>query len=84
MVLANPARQPIACEATVISPIETWPAAEVGPYSLLEVQPRVRACVVPTEGEATLAFDVLGQRSDAKWWAVVKVAYNGRVEYRRV
>ncbi|MFQ6098967.1 MAG: NEW3 domain-containing protein, partial [Armatimonadota bacterium] len=84
VVLHNPHRQAIACAAWVISPLETWPAADVGPYSLLEVTPRIQACVVGPGAEERLSFSVTGEPRDAKWWAVVKVAYNGRVDYKRV
>ncbi|UCH35094.1 MAG: hypothetical protein JSV65_01710, partial [Armatimonadota bacterium] len=70
----------------LITPMEMWGAA-AGDFALAESHSPVRGFALKPGEEATYGFDVaaLGPASALPdYWAVVKLFYNGRVDYRYV
>lgn len=85
-VVENPGSESLECEVAIASPVETWPAAVVGPLSLIEITPRSVGLSVPPGGRQEVAFDISAGdgRVAAAWWAVGKLMANGRIYLRRV
>jgi len=77
IAVANPNAQAIEGRIELITPIETWPASEVGEFSMSEVSPVRHGIVVPGRGEVVEEFSAASEMS----WAVVKLSYNGHVQY---
>jgi hypothetical protein len=70
---------------SLISPMETWSPREVGGLSLVEIAPRVAAFCLGPNSEQALEFRARSASGEAPaYWALVKVFYNGRVEYKPV
>ncbi|NQT87994.1 hypothetical protein HQ560_14600 [bacterium] len=71
---------------SVASPLESWPEACVGDYSLGAIEPREQAFAAAPGETASLSFRIRVRDEGAysrydSIWAVVKIACNGRVEY---
>ncbi len=86
--LANPLTQEVEGRVWIVSPVETWPRSAVGGQSMLEISPRMEAFSLPAGGTREIVFEVKSRFSAEQLrkgiWAVAKLAYNGRVEYRPV
>jgi len=84
--IRNPHSQAIEGEVALVSPLETWPGEEVGPYALMEVRPRVHDFEVAPQGRTQLEFryDILRPEAflpKKGFWLVAKLMYHGKVDY---
>ncbi len=83
--LFNPHQDSIEGEVTLISSLESWPEEEGGEYSLFSITPRAQGFVIPAQGKRTYLFNLNTRgRKLPSFWAVAKLAYNGRVDYKPV
>ena len=83
--LRNPNDDIIEGGLNLISPLETWSPAEVGPLSILDINPRAAPFALGPKSEQAFEFKVDAPAGPLPaYWAVVKVFYNGRVEYKPV
>jgi alpha-mannosidase len=82
----NPGTESLECELAIASPVETWPAAVVGPVSLAEITPRTMGLSLAPGERREVAFDVALTDNPvmSAWWAVGKLMANGRIYMRRV
>ncbi len=84
-VVENPGAESLECEIAIASPVETWPAAVVGPVSLAEITPRtVGLSLAPRERrEVVFKVTLSDQPVMSAWWAVGKLMANGHIYLRR-
>ena len=82
----NPGTESLECELAIASPVETWPAAVVGPLSLAEITPRtIGLSLAPGERrEVRFPVSLTDEPVMSAWWAVGKLMANGRIYLRRV
>jgi len=81
VVLTNPNEDSIEGTVEIITPIEAWPEKLVGDFSLLSVTPRTVPFTVAGGTHREVRFDIKAPAAPPNFWAVVKLAYNGHVEY---
>ncbi len=85
--------QSVEGEVDLITPMETWGKKLTGGQCVLEVKPLRQYFEAPAGGSVRLTFD-MNPRFEARGahrhflmksvWAVAKLAYNGKVEYKPV
>ncbi|HOO57295.1 MAG TPA: glycosyl hydrolase-related protein [bacterium] len=73
----------IAGEVIPVGPVETWPAAIAGDYSLVEMGVRAQSFMIEPDVEKTIRFDIrkTGLLEKNNYWFMVKVLYNGYYKY---
>jgi hypothetical protein len=85
--------QSIEGEVDLISPMETWGKELVGEQSVLEFEPLRQYFEAPAGGSVELTFKMSGELEPRglhrdflmkSVWAVAKLAYNGKVDYKPV
>jgi len=81
VVLTNPNEDSIEGTVEIVTPIEAWPEHLVGDFSLLSVTPRTVPVTVAGGTQQQVRFDIEASGATPSFWAVVKLAYNGHVEY---
>jgi len=81
-VLHNTSLDSIEGSLAVIVPLEAWAADEVGGHSLQRVTPRVQAFSLGPGEKNELRFSVEPRTDPPSCWAVARLAYLGRVDYR--
>ena len=84
--LRNPNCDEICGEVFVVSPIELWSKELAGLISLGCISPRSRGFSLPGNGAIDLSFKLELPEEDpqalpSSAWAIVKLAYNGKVSY---
>ena len=84
--LHNPGVDPLEGFVATVTPLESWPHGSVGDYSLAEVTPREHPFAVPPGETITVDFAIRVRDEEAltrpdSFWAVLKVACNGMVDY---
>ncbi|MBN2310995.1 MAG: hypothetical protein JXR94_18615, partial [Candidatus Hydrogenedentes bacterium] len=82
--VANPHREPVDGEVSIVTPLEAWGRALVGGHAILEVTPRMQAVRVPAGESVAVTFQVTGRRGGPadSYWAVAKLMSNGRIMLR--
>ena len=81
VTLNNPNDDTIEGQVDIITPVEAWSREAVGRFSSLAVTPRVIPVVIRGREQLDLSFTITASEPDPKFWAVVKLSYNGHVEY---
>ena len=88
VTLTNSSAETVDAEVALVTPIETWPAALVGPHALLDISPRTQGvCLAP--GDSTVLHYAVTSLFDqvpvpeASYWAVAKMMANGRITLKR-
>ena len=84
--LTNVGEDAIEGGVTLVGPMETWGQA-AGPFALAESSPPMQGFALAPGEEATYTFHLEALPQEAglpDYWAVVKVFYNGRVDYKPV
>jgi hypothetical protein len=84
VTIRNPNPFALSGGAEVVSGLETWPASLVGAVSRWQIAPRVEPFTVEAEAENVVRFAInpaAPQAWEESFWAVVRLAYDGRVSY---
>jgi len=84
--LTNVGEDAIEGGVTLVGPMETWGQA-AGPFALAESSPPMQGFALAPGEEATYTFHLEALPQEAglpDYWAVVKIFYNGRVDYKPV
>lgn len=86
--VTNPTDETVEAEVCLVSPIETWPGTLVGPYALLQIEPRTYGMSLAPHTSEERVFYV--HNADAEkyslpdsYWAVAKLMSNGRIHLKR-
>jgi len=82
--LKNVGEDEIEGGVAIIAPIETW-GASAKPFALADCAPPARGFALKPGEESAYAFEVTplaGLNRLPDYWAVVKLFYNGRVDYK--
>ena len=82
----NPNNQSIEGELYIVTPQETWGERYTPDFALASVTPRMQGFSIPVRDERGFEFRISRYDTSAALssWAVVKCAYNGKVEYLRI
>jgi hypothetical protein len=88
VTLTNPTAETIEGEVSIVTPLETWSKELVGPYALLDINPRTIGASVAGGTSVVLEFKVAAAMSRAlapqdSYWAVAKLMSNGRITLKR-
>jgi hypothetical protein len=81
VVLNNPNGDTVEGQVDVVTPIEAWSSDEVGSFSLLSVTPRTVPFAIGGGTQHELTFNIDAAGPAPRFWAIVKLSYNGHVEY---
>jgi alpha-mannosidase len=84
VALDNPYDDTIEGQVDIVTPVEAWSPQEVGKFSLLSVTPRTLPFAIAGGTQHELSFDIDAPSPAPQFWAVVKLSYNGHVEYMPV
>jgi hypothetical protein len=88
VTVKNPTRETVAAEVSMVTPLETWSKALVGPHALLDISPRTHGVSLDPGSTAVLRFRVKPEADCGlipldSYWAVAKLMSNGRIRLRR-